>query len=100
MGFTLLGLGFFQKAVAETDPENVGDVYVTFTNGLQKVTEKHQEIAIEARSEQAVLRGMLEAEEVRQEKAEAQVSQAAQGMKNIGELLGITTEEVKDGSTE
>jgi response regulator RpfG family c-di-GMP phosphodiesterase len=98
MGFTLFGLGFFQKAV-ETDPENVGDVYVTFTNGLQKVTEKHRDIANEARDEQEVLESALEIEQLREKNAEAQVSQAAQGMKNIGELLGITPKEAEDGST-
>lgn len=84
-------MNFFGQA-QEPQIKTVGDVFATFTAELEEVTEQHKQVANDARAEQEFLENALATEQDREQAAEAQVSQAAQAMKNIGELLGIKAE--------
>lgn len=79
---------FFKQAVTKT----VKSVYATFTAELEEVSKQHQAIADEAAKEQEALEARMAIETSRKDNAESEVAQAANAMRNIGELLGVKAE--------
>ncbi len=72
--------------------KTVNSVFDEFTAKLKVVTEQHQQRADKAVK---VRERLLEATETQEdiiEAAEAEVAKAMKGIKNFGEMFGITTE--------
>lgn len=70
-------------------PTTVKGVFDNFTSELRRVSDAQQIIADKAIVEQEVLQSRLESAQCRAVTAEGEVSQTANAIKNIGELLGV-----------
>jgi hypothetical protein len=73
-------------------PKTVATVFSKFTKGLSEVIATQNLMAAEAVSKQEVLQVVLADQRAVEHLANSEVTQAENAIKNIGELLGISTE--------